>query len=110
MQTSGDGEGQGGLACCSPWGRRVGHDLATEPQQTPDYFKGLEKKGVISPLGLVLIRKEKLFRGSRPTSQISNLELNAVLYFPCNPYLQEGLVYRGWCKLVVSQLFLVKSP
>ena len=25
-QTSGDGEGQGGLACCSPWGRRVGHD------------------------------------------------------------------------------------
>ena len=25
-QTLGDGEGQGGLACCSPWGRRVGHD------------------------------------------------------------------------------------
>ena len=22
--TSGDGEGQGGLGCCSPWGRRVG--------------------------------------------------------------------------------------
>ena len=22
----GDGEGQGGLACCSPWGRRVGND------------------------------------------------------------------------------------
>ena len=21
-QTPGDGEGQGGLACCSPWGRR----------------------------------------------------------------------------------------
>ena len=21
-----DGEGQGNLACCSPWGRRVGHD------------------------------------------------------------------------------------
>ena len=20
------GDGQGGLACCSPWGRRVGHD------------------------------------------------------------------------------------
>ena len=26
VQTLGDGEGQGGLACCSPWGRRVGHD------------------------------------------------------------------------------------
>ena len=22
-QTLGDGEGQGGLACCSPWGRKV---------------------------------------------------------------------------------------
>ena len=22
-QTLGDGEGQGGLACCSPWGRRM---------------------------------------------------------------------------------------
>ena len=27
-QTSGDGEGQGGLACCSPWDHRVGHDRA----------------------------------------------------------------------------------
>ena len=26
----GDGEGHGILACCSPWGHRVGHDLATE--------------------------------------------------------------------------------
>ena len=31
-QTSGHGEGQGGLGCCSPWGRRVGPDLATEQQ------------------------------------------------------------------------------
>ena len=26
-QTLGDGEGQGGLKYCSPWGHRVGHDL-----------------------------------------------------------------------------------
>ena len=26
-QTLGDGEGQGGLECCSPWGsQRIGHD------------------------------------------------------------------------------------
>ena len=25
-QTPGDDEGQQGLACCSPWGRRVGHN------------------------------------------------------------------------------------
>ena len=27
------GDGQGSLVCCSPWGRRVGHDWATEQQQ-----------------------------------------------------------------------------
>ena len=32
-QAPGGGEGQGSLECCSPWGRRVGHDLATEQQQ-----------------------------------------------------------------------------
>ena len=29
-QTSGDSEGQGNQVCCSSWGRRVGHNLATE--------------------------------------------------------------------------------
>ena len=31
-QALGDGEGQGSLACCSPWGCRVGHDWVTEQQ------------------------------------------------------------------------------
>ena len=31
-QTLGNGEGQGSLACCSPWGYGVEHDLATEQQ------------------------------------------------------------------------------
>ena len=30
QQTPGDSEGQGSLACCSPWGRRVRHDWVTE--------------------------------------------------------------------------------
>ena len=29
-QSPGDGEGQGGLVCCSPCGRRVRHDWVTE--------------------------------------------------------------------------------
>ena len=29
-QAPGDGEGQGGLTCCSPWSCRVGHDWATK--------------------------------------------------------------------------------
>ena len=32
-QAPGDGDGQGSLACCSPWGRRVRHDLVTEQRQ-----------------------------------------------------------------------------
>ena len=32
-----DSEGPGGLACCSPWDPRVGHDLATEQQQQQQY-------------------------------------------------------------------------
>ena len=35
--TPGVGDGQGGLACCSPWGCRVGHDWATELNWTPVY-------------------------------------------------------------------------
>ena len=31
-QTPRDSKGQGSLACCSPWGRRVGHNLAAEQQ------------------------------------------------------------------------------
>ena len=35
QQTPGDSEGQGSLACCSPWGCRVRHDLLTEQQEKP---------------------------------------------------------------------------
>ena len=33
-QTPGGSEGQGSLACCSPWARRVRHDCATELNRT----------------------------------------------------------------------------
>ena len=32
-QAQGAGDGQGSLACCSPWGCRVRHNLATEQQE-----------------------------------------------------------------------------
>ena len=38
-QTLGDGEGQGSLVCCGPWGHRVGYDSAAEQQQ-PLYAVG----------------------------------------------------------------------
>ena len=33
-QTLGDGEGQGSLACCGPWGRRAGHDFRLNNSNT----------------------------------------------------------------------------
>ena len=35
-QTQGDVEGQGSLACCSPWGHRVRYDLATEQHKSEE--------------------------------------------------------------------------
>ena len=32
-QTQGDGEGEGSLLCCSPWGHRVGYSRVAEQQQ-----------------------------------------------------------------------------
>ena len=36
-QTPGNSEGQGSLACCSPWDPRVGYNLVTEQQQINSY-------------------------------------------------------------------------
>ena len=38
-QTPGDSEGQGSLACCSPWSlQRVGHALVTEQHFNKSYY------------------------------------------------------------------------
>ena len=37
----GIGDGQGGLACCSPWGRVIGHDWATELNWTDASQRGV---------------------------------------------------------------------
>ena len=42
-QTLRDGEGQGRLGCCSPWGCRVGHDLAAEQRNNIKEKNGSEK-------------------------------------------------------------------
>ena len=43
QQALGIGDGQGSLACCSPWGRRVSHDSATE--------LNWEKRGPLCTIG-----------------------------------------------------------
>ena len=39
--TLGVGDGQGGLACCSPWGCRVWHDWVTELNWTELWFSNI---------------------------------------------------------------------
>ena len=36
-QALGVGDEKGSLSCCSPWGHRVGPDLATEQQRLPTH-------------------------------------------------------------------------
>ena len=36
-QAPGDGEGQGGLVGCTPWGRRVRHDFASKSAASQTY-------------------------------------------------------------------------
>ena len=45
-----DGEGQGSLMCCSPWGCRLGHDWKTEQQQTSPTFSTVLHKAACSPM------------------------------------------------------------
>ena len=67
-QTLGDSERQGSLACCSPWGHRVGHDLVTEQQ-----WKNWQKTSVdISPKKTIQMTKRHMTRCS-----ISNYLRNA---------------------------------
>ena len=39
-QIPGDGEGQGSLACCSPWGCRDGYDVVTEQNNCLSSVRG----------------------------------------------------------------------
>ena len=40
-QAPGVGDGQGSLACCSPWGHRVGHDWATKLKHSTESLPGI---------------------------------------------------------------------
>ena len=80
-QTPRDSEGEGSMACCSSWGRRVRHNLVTEQQQEltrssicSGYFHSfLTKKIVINPdqwIMIELMNPLKIFK-----SQILHISL-----------------------------------
>ena len=45
-QTPGEGEGEGCLVCCSPWGRRVRHNLASESESHSVMSNSLQPHGL----------------------------------------------------------------
>ena len=54
-QALGDGEGQGSLACCSPWGRRVRHNWVTEWRPFCKTLTVCHSSNVFSQLEVYLI-------------------------------------------------------
>ena len=58
----GDGDGQGGLAYCDSWGRRVGYDWATELNWTTPILALIQENG--TPHALMLTTQIKTNRAS----------------------------------------------
>ena len=54
-------DGEGGLACCSPWGRRVRHDLVTEQQKQVEGFLFCRLTGAVVKLSQRELSWNKLF-------------------------------------------------
>ena len=100
-QTPGDCEGQGSLACCSPWSHRVRHNLATELQA----FSSVRLRGSESPEGLIylLLCSQCQVSGNltSPNPQVHTLFLGEVdcfrdkyLTVACQSFLPRNL--EGW--------------
>ena len=49
-QILGDSEGQGSLACCSPWGRKVRRYFATEQQEQKGKIRNMQDNPRISSI------------------------------------------------------------
>ena len=64
-QTSGDGEGQGGLACCSPWGHK---ELDTTGRLNNKHLPSR----LTYPRGRMKGRSRLLLQKSRPPSMIAS--------------------------------------
>ena len=73
-QTPGDHERQGSLACFSPWGHRVRHDLMTEQQPQPPSRVPPEEKPANPCLG-------------SPSKQFTHMKHLPVFFLPIKQQL-----------------------
>ena len=95
-QTPGDGEGQGSLASCSPWGHRVRHDWATEQQNeltgvTHTYSIRVPTivQGRHWPSQLLWKRQERTGRKGRPHLYVCTLAAPT----PCFLWVEGGQTF-----------------
>ena len=89
-QTPGDGEGQGSLVCYSPWGRRVRHGWATEPQQQWLMPVSLphERRGFSSPIQFFQNSSGTRWKVlSGPTRQVGTHPSFRTMWIPWGPPL-----------------------
>ena len=85
-QTLGDGEGQGGLASCSPRSHKVGHNWATEQEQKPECNYGSNWSGSSTTPGTLTGQAR---RGKeRPFPCTSGRGMAMVILWFCIPGLQ----------------------
>ena len=90
-QTPGDGEGQGSLECCSPWGRK---ELDTTERL---------KSKVCSVMGL--------FTPTHTHPYQIMYSSRARIYFLLSTHIAQGLTFSGWsahfCKCISNAIGLV---
>ena len=73
-QVLGDCEGQGSLACCNSWGRKVGHNLVTEHQQQYFTTKEVQKGTYVYGIN----KYYSLSRASQVALVVKNLPADAL--------------------------------
>ena len=115
-KTLGDSEGQGSLACCSPWGCRVEHDLANEQQPTRLPCSQLQMPNASSDPHLCFwLTGYRLEVPTNPTLGWIRILTHFILtndalicYFLCYLYYLEGTGFQECLKWVkVTQLCLI---
>ena len=88
-----DAEGQGRLACCTPWGCRVGHDWVIEQQ--------VQKQVRVFFFPFLFLSRQVKLDGSQNRSQTRRGEIfRAFFYFPWLMALMESFFGFFWFFLV----------
>ena len=107
--TPGVGDGQGGLACCDSWGRRVGHDWVTELNWTEEGNRvGENKCGYKRAMWPILVVME-MFCNLAPSLSISWLWYCSIVLkiLTFTTSLQDITFGRNWVPEYISGVYCI---